>query len=215
MSPKTKNGLLLAGSLLAIAASGLWIYYQQFKAPKYNVALHQRIGEIVAEETMKVVGPKGTVLLITIPTAQEPELQTQLNAFTRSLKRNANYRIKEHELDTKDQPKYGLGSGLSGRRFVRAVNNHDSDAIVSFVGAPSLSKEDIASLKRKPKFVVETRSPDELLNLFDKGVLDVAIVSRFVFPAPGPLKPSTPQQWFDKRYQVITAEAAKSLPKPE
>src|SRR5438093_8223991 len=98
MSPRKKNVLLATGSILVIAASASWIYYRQFKAPKHNVALHQRIGEVMAEQTAKVIGPKGRLVLITIPTASEPELRTQLNAFRRALKTLGEYEIKAHEL---------------------------------------------------------------------------------------------------------------------
>jgi hypothetical protein len=91
----------------------------------------------MAEQTAKVVGTKGRLVVITIPTGPEPELKTQLEAFYCKLKTLGQYELKEHELDIKDQPKYGLGAGLSGRRFVRTVkNNPKADAIVSFVGRP-------------------------------------------------------------------------------
>src|SRR2546425_9508191 len=196
MSPRKKNVLLAVGSILVIVASASWIYYREFKAPKHNVALHRRIGQVMAEQTAKVVGPKGRLVLITIPTGPEPELRTQLEAYRRALKKLGEYEIKDHQLDTKDQPKYGLGAGLSGRRFVRTVkNNPKADAIVSFVGAPRLSDEDLAALTKVPKFIAESRSPDHLPKLFEKRLIQVAVVSRFVFPAPGPRKPKTPQQW--------------------
>ena len=216
MTQNLKNGLLIAGSLLAITLSGLWIYYREFKAPKHNVRLHRRIGEIMAEETAKLVGPKGNLVLVTIPTGSEPELKTQLEAFRQKLKKLGDYEIKEHELDTKDQAKYALGSGLSGRRFVRTVkNNPKADGIVSFVGAPRLSDEEVAELTKPPKFIAESRTPDHLPKLFDKQIIQVAVVSRFVFPAPGPREPKTAQEWFDKRYQLIAADSVKTIPKEE
>src|SRR5438552_8290709 len=111
MTRRTKNVLLAVTSLLTIASSVAWIYYYQFKAPKHDVGLHQRIGEVMAEQTASFVGPKGRLVLITIPTGPEPELRTQLDAFRRRLKTLGDYDLKEHELDTKDQPKYGLGAG--------------------------------------------------------------------------------------------------------
>ena len=216
MPPNHKNTLLALGSVLAIAASATWIYYREFKAPKHNVRLHQRIGEVMAEQTARVLGPKGKVLLLIIPTGSAPELETQLQAFHRTLAKLGNYDLKEHEFDTRDQAKYGVGSGLSGRRFLRAIkNNSTADALVSFVGAPQLSDEELAQLTRKPKFIAETRSVENLPKLFEKQIIQVAVVSRFVFPAPGPQKPRTTQELFDKRYQVIAADSVATIPKPE
>ncbi len=215
MSQNTKNLLLAVTSIVAIAGSACWIYFHYFKAPTFNIALNQRVGEVMAEQTAAAVGPKGRILLITIPTSGQAELAAQLDAFNRTLKKLGTYEVKEHELDTKDQPKYGPGTGLSGRRFVRAVKNHSSDAIVSFVGAPDLSDEQIAELTKIPKFIAESRSPDHLPKLFEKKVIHAAVVSRFTFPAPGPLKPSTSREWFDKRYQVVAADNVPAVIKAE
>src|SRR6266404_6656190 len=110
MALNKKNSWVATGCVLAIIASAVWIYYSEFKAPKYNVSLEQRIGEVMAEQTAKLLGPKGRLVLLTIPTGCDPELKTQLGAFRRSLKKLGNYEIKDHELDTKDQPKYRAGS---------------------------------------------------------------------------------------------------------
>lgn len=212
MTSKAKNGFLAIGSLFIITASVSWIYYQQVETPKHNVALHQRVGEVMAEQTARILGRTGRILLITIPVGGQPELQTQLKAFRSTLKQLGDFHLKEHELDTKDQPKYGIGTGLSGRRFVRTVkNNPDTDVLVSFVGAPNLSDEEVAELKHLPKFIAESRSTDHLPKLFEKQIIQVAVVSRFVFPAPGPLSPKTPQEWFDKRFQIVSADAIKGM----
>jgi len=216
VTPTKKNALIAIASLLVIAGSASWIYYREFKAPKHDVGLHRRVGEVMAEQAVKLVGTKGRLVLITIPIGREPELKTQLEAFRRTLKKLGDYEIKEHELDTKDQAKYGLGAGLSGRRFVRTVkNNPKANVIISFVGAPKLSDEEVAELTKMPKFIAETRSPDHLPKLFDKQIIQIAVASRFVFPAPGPRKIKTPQQWFDKRYQIVAADSVSTIPAAE
>src|SRR6266496_4327989 len=97
--------------------------------------------------------------------------------------------------------------------FVRIVkNNPDTDVLVSFVGAPKLSDEELAELKKVPKFIAESRSTDHLPKLFEKQLIQVAVVSRFTFPAPGPLRPKAAQEWFDKRYQVVAADSIKAIP---
>src|ERR1051326_7814287 len=154
MTSKAKNGFLAIGSAFIIPASAFLIFYQQVETPKHNVALHQRVGEVMAEQTARILERTGRILLITIPVGGQPELQTQLKAFRSTLKQLGDFHLKEHELDTKDQPKYGIGTGLSSRRFVRTVkNNPDTDVLVSFVGAPHLSDEEVAELKHLPKFL--------------------------------------------------------------
>src|SRR5262250_275544 len=100
MAPGKKNLLTAVAALIAITSSLGWIYYREFRAPKHNVALHRKVGEIIAEQTAKVVGPKGRLVLVTIPTGPEPELGTELDAFRQKLKKLGDYDVKVHELDT-------------------------------------------------------------------------------------------------------------------
>jgi len=203
-------------ALMAIAASAIWIYWREFKTPEHDVAMHQRIGEVMAEQTVRVAGNKGKIVLITIPTSGRPELKTQLEAFRSALNRLGQFEIREYEMDPKDQDKYSVGSGLSGRRYVRTVNkNLDAAAFVSFIGAPNMKDEDIAELKQVPKFIAEARSVDNLPKLFTKQLISVAVASRFNFPAPGPIQPRTLQERFDKRYQIVVADSVGMIPKPE
>lgn len=206
--------ITLAG--LAIVGSGAWIYWHEFKAPQHDVELHRRIGEVMAEQTAMVAGTKGKIVLITIPTSGEPELRTQLEAFHAKLEKLGDYSVREYEMDTKDQDKYGVGMGLSGRRYVRTANkNLDAAAIVSFVGAPHMKDEDIAELQKVPKFIAQARAVDNLPKLFKKELISVAVAARFNFPAPGPITPRTAQERFDKRYQIVAATNVGTIPKPE
>ena len=216
MTPETKRRLTVMALIAVIAGSCAWIYFVQLRATKFNVGLQRRIGEVLAEQTASVVGKKGKVVTIAIDTRECPELKTQLQAFKTRLKKLGDYELREYEMDTKDQPKYGVGSGLSGRRYVRTVNkNTNANAFVSFIGAPKLSKEEMAELAIKPRFIAESRSVDNLPKLFQHQLIDVAVVSRFQYPAPAPEKPRTPQEWFTKRFQVVTAQSVATVPKPE
>ena len=216
MAANTKQVWTAALALLAIAGSAAWIYWHEFKAPQHDVELHRRLGEVMAEQTVRVAGNKGKIVVMTIPVSGQPELATQLKAFRAALKQQGNFELREYEMDPKDQDKYSVGSGLSGRRYVRTVNkNLDAAAFVSFIGAPHMKEEDITELKKVPKLVAEARSVDNLPKLFKKELISIAVASRFNFPAPGPIQPRTAQERFDKRYQIVVAESVGTIPKPE
>src|SRR5437867_10365519 len=211
---KAKEILLLSGSLAAIIGSSLWIYFTQFAQPAFNVPLHQRVGEVLAQETARLIHTQGQVVIVTMDTAKEPELKAQMVIFEKTLKKLGPMSVKELPVDTDDKPHYRTGAGLSSRRFLRIVKKSASaDAIVSFIGAPRMSEEELAQVDKAPKFIAECRSPDRIKKLFDKNVLQVAVVNRFEYPAPVKHNPKTPKQWFEKYYQVVTAENASILPK--
>jgi hypothetical protein len=215
MTPNLKRGLTVAACILVITASCLWIYFTQFKAAKYNVGLHQRTGEVLAEQTAKLIGDTGNVITIAIETKEWPELRTQLDAFHNTLKKLGKYNVRDYELDTKDQPKYSVGSGLSGRRYVRTVNkNTNATVFVSFIGVPHMKQEDLDQLTFTPRFIAESRSTDNVAKMFERKLIEVAVVSRFQFPAPDAKSPKTPDEWFTKQYQIVTPKTASALPKP-
>ena len=210
-----KQTLLAAGCVLAIAIAGISIYFTQFNRPTLNETLHLGVGRAMAQETANLVGKQGKIVAVIMDLNKAPELAVQLDEFERALQKLGNFTISKKPLETEGKAKYATGAGLSGRRFVRAVKNHaDAQAIVSFVGAPNLSEDDLGQLDtaKLPKFVAEVRSPDKLKKLFDKHIIQVAIVSRFQFPAPGPRKPRTPEDWFQNRFQIVTAESSVTLP---
>ncbi|HWH70696.1 MAG TPA: hypothetical protein VNT26_15005, partial [Candidatus Sulfotelmatobacter sp.] len=197
MKPELKQQLIAVAAVGVVLASCTWIYLTQIKAAQHDVGLHRHIGEVMAEQAAAVLGKQGHLVTIAIDTKDWPELKTQIHAFKERLKRLGDYQLREYELDTKDQPKYGVGSGLSGRRYVRTVKkNADADLFVSFVGAPKLTDAEVAELTRKPRLIVESRSGDNLPDLFARKLVAVAVVSRFQFPAPGPETPRSPQEWF-------------------
>ena len=201
--------LLLVGSVLAIVASAVWIYHYEFGSSGVNVALQQSVGQRLAEETARVVGRPARIVLVTVNIPAAPELKVQLDAFQKRLKTFGGVTVQEKVvLDPGDNPKYRAGAGLSAKHLLKIIRKHPGvDAIVSFVGAPELSDQDVAQFKTIPRLVAETHSPEKLVNLLDKKILICAIVPRFEFPAPGPRKPHTDREWFDRYFQVITPDS--------
>ena len=78
MNSKIRQQLIVALCVVTILAACGWIYFAELKAAKYNVGLHQRVGEVLAEQTAAVVGKKGLVVTIAMPTREWPELKTEM-----------------------------------------------------------------------------------------------------------------------------------------
>lgn len=199
---------LVVSCLVAIAASAVWIYHYEFGSSELNLPLQRSVGQVLAEETARVAGRAAKIVVVTVNVPTAPELKVQLDAFQKSLKALGGITIQDKVvLDPGDNPKYRAGAGLSGKHLLKVIRKHaDADAIVSFVGAPELSDQELAQVRSMPKFIAETHSPEKLIKLLDKKLLASAVVPRFEFPAPGPRKPHTPREWFDRYFQVITPD---------
>ncbi|MCI0747470.1 MAG: hypothetical protein L0Y58_18860 [Verrucomicrobia subdivision 3 bacterium] len=214
MSPGAKNTLVLVGLLFAILAAGVSVYFTTRKpANPLKTSIHQAIGEALAEETIKAVGQGGKIVLVTLEKGESPDLDQQLDAFK---DRIYDFAIKIERTDTissDKSSKFGPGAGMSGKRFVRIMEKYqDTGAVVSFVGTPDGEDEELKDLKKirdhLPKVVAFTRAPDDIDELFEDKLISAAIVPRFQFPAPGPEKPKTRQELFDRYYQVVRADTA-------
>ena len=210
----SKNLLIGIGAVVVILGSAFAIYRNQFAAPKFNLPLHRAVAGVMAEEAARLVNNTGKVVVIAIELAGEPELKAQLDEFERAMKRFPKVDLqKTYKLDADEKPKYSFGSGLSGRRFARIVNkNPGTDLFVSFLGAPTLSSSELADLKFTPRLLAEARAADKLAKPFEQKILQTAVVSRFQFPNPVKGTPRTQREWFDQRWQIVTAANVKELP---
>ena len=210
---RIKQLLLALLCLAVIATCAVWTWRTQFNQPKFNVALHLGLGQVMAEQTARAVHGTGKVVLVTLDAGAFPELGVQVKEFKRLLAAQPGVSLKEYELDTAERPKFHFGAGLSARRYVRLVNkNLSASSVVSFVGAPDLTDKDLAELKASPKLIAECRSADKLKRVFDLKAIHAAVVARFQYPTPIKGTPHTPREWVEQRFQIVTAENAADLP---
>jgi hypothetical protein len=213
MNPAIRNLALGVGAILATVVAVGWTWRTLNAPPAINLALHRGVGQRLAQEIAQSVGPKGSLVVVTLPRGTSAVVDAQLDAFQTRLGQWPGWRVaRTDEVDTSKGDKYGPGTGMSARRWQRLAEKHaEVDAIVSFIGAPD-PKELKASTGKAtvgPGLYAVSRSPKELAPLLETGVLRRAVVPRFTFPAPGPETPTTPEEWFENRYQVVNPGAVK------
>jgi hypothetical protein len=207
-----KSLLISIVAVAAIVIAGLSIYRNN-RPPKNEVKLsvQEAVGEALAEETIHATGGKGEIVLITLEEGQSPELDQYVAAFKDRIYDSAVKITRTDTISAEKSGKYGPGSGMSGKRFVRIIEKYpNADAIVSFVGTPDGEDEELEEVKQPvPKFIAFSRDPDDIDEMFDDKLLFSALVPRFEFPAPGPEEPKTKQELFQKHYQVVRADTPK------
>jgi hypothetical protein len=207
--------LVFAIAGLAIAGIILFVVVPWMNRPSSaGSAPLNALGQITAEETMKLLNNSGRIVVIgpdPVAYVVSPALKDRLTAFEQVLKKSA------ITLEATEIPPMDEASGqcvISPSLYSSFVGKYpDIDAIVSFVGAPLLTAKDLRSLPKKmPKFLALSLTDTPLKPLFRAGVIQVAIVNRL---EPAPVSSSTPKsarEFFDQSYQVITSDNASSLP---
>lgn len=198
------SGLVTVGALT-------WIWRTQFAAPPFNAALHREVGRRLAEETARALHEHGRLVLVSLESGSSAIADTQRQAFLSTLARWPGLSVvREDRVDAEKSSKYGPGAGFSARRFLKLAG-HCSDvrAIVSLLGVPDAAElPTTPSGSSGPPLIALTRSHKKLTPLLEQGRLEVAVVPRFLFPAPGPERPTTAAEWFENRFQVVRRAAS-------
>ena len=204
-------------SILAIAAAGGILCFRYFKPPPgIEPRPHVAIGEALAAQTAKAIGPGGRVTLIApdVVAFKHPGAEIQLMAFHRALRQAkltvaATNWIKLNPLYLRRVPPGDFADILR--------KQSDADVIVSLLGPPLLAAEHKARIGEKHPRVVAVCAGDlplyfNLKPLFADNLLHAAIISR---RSPGPAPQSENlSQWFDHFFQWITAQNLADLPEP-
>lgn len=210
MKPQQRSILVSALCLLVIALAGGRIWQSQSERTDLNVKLQQGIGERLAVLAVENLAGRGKLAVVTLEPGQSEELDLQFAAFQRALAAHPAVTIEDIDhVDAEGRAKYGPGRGLSARRLQRMIGKYaDVDLFVSFIGAP-----DPDDLKEQPlpaghpRLLPSARNAKELYELIKLGLVRTAVVPRYEFPAPGPERPRTPSEWFDRHYQVVQLAA--------
>src|SRR6266705_2554745 len=86
MTKENKKQLSLMAALIAVIALSAWWITRNLLGPGINVKLHEGIGQVLADETVKLLKGKGNIVLITLPPKKSPVLDIQADAFRKAIK---------------------------------------------------------------------------------------------------------------------------------
>jgi hypothetical protein len=205
----------IVASILGIAtAAGIFCFRYLKPLPDVEPRPHLALGEALAAQAAKAIGPGGRITLIApdIVAFKHPGAEVQLTAFHEALRQAklsvaATNWIKLNPLYLRRVPPGDFAELLR--------KQSDGDVIVSLIGPPLLTPEQKARLGEKRPRVVAVCSGDlplyfNLKSLFEDNLLHAAIINRRV-PGPAPQSENL-SQWFDHVFQWITAQNQADLP---
>lgn len=197
---------------LVITAAALWSLATALRRgmPESSKKMFWSVGLVTAEETAKLLGDRGLIVIIVRdPGAQPSPVQEQLlTGFRDTLQHKPALSVVATE-----RIRPGETSWPAATLFQILRQYPTADAVVSFVGPPVVEQRDLPKLRaRRAKLVVVGGVLEFNRRLFEQKVVDLAITERLQPPTSHPGEPRTARDWFDRTFQVLTPATASSLP---
>ena len=195
--------------LSALAAAATILASSCEFAPRSDGKLHAALGTALAQEAVSLLGPDGQITVMTRDTEAFPQPAIDLlrRSFTREVRRAGALIAATQFIQVDPLRPVAVPPGDFYEVLRRSPASH---VIVSFLGPPTLSRPQRASLGRPtakivafcPGTLVEAEA---LAELFEAGMLHSAVVSRRAVATRAD-PPTTPPRTFDQLYAVIKAD---------
>lgn len=211
------RGIQLTAAVFIIVGVAALAWQCRTPRPAFEAKPHQALGQVAAEETVKLLGPQGRVILFVrdFKIFDVPATETQCQAFCAAIKAGG----KTIAITNLIQLDPLRSTGVPPDGFVDALQRaRDGDVIVSLLGPPNLSAAQLQKLKPKQVKVVALCSGNlprqiNLKVLFERQLLNAAILS-LERPLPRPAGEAPARKWFESFFQVITPDKLSELPLP-
>ncbi len=223
ISASKKNfaiALLLVVTLMSLVTM-FWDMFTEPGPPEIVVKQEKAIAAVMATEAGRLIGNQGQVVLIT---TDSPTAQGQVDNFKAAFEKDGGMKISAVEKIEMKKMGPPLSPGtIPSASFLQAMEKYpDARAVVSLLGLPELTPEDVAKLPSKmPKFLALSQTGSGVRDMLGRKILQSVIVQRQPSPGPGPKKVATPYpaaqlsvlkqipSWeiFDQRYQILTPDS--------
>jgi hypothetical protein len=208
----------LVAALILIGVVIFFVWQWLPRPPRPNVALHQGIGQVMAQQALSLLGPGGQLIVVVRDTSEvkAPATDIQLQAF-RQVCRQAGQPVALTRLIRVDPLRPVAVPAGDFAELLRKTSTND--VVVSFMGPPPLNNPALTRLRGRHARVVALCTgpiPNQvnLRQLFANGLLHAAVVDRREASLTA-LKPTMPQAWFDLFYRLVTATNQTEAPAPQ
>ena len=186
---------------------------------KIDMDRFESLGRFAAEETANFLGGPKDVVVIAMTTDPAPALKKQQEAFLDALK-DAKINVVAVEVVSAgpdEMPIMAMEMGmLSMEDYADIVQRHSGvDALVSLVGLPMSRPDSMVSLPDQMPPLIVAQSMGMMMGvreLMDSGAVTMAIMPRMDVGPETEDKPQTHREWFDRYFQVVTADNAAEIP---
>ena len=200
---------------LAVGAAAAAIYFGLAgRAPKADLDPYAVLGAVTAEETAKLLGHQGQVLVLARGTGanKNPSVEAELQAFRQTLKTQKGIKVITEMIQISPMQMIANGGGVPPGQFLKTLETHSPlGAVVLFLPFPRLTDPELEALKKSGVKVVlagALRPGDQ--QLLERQAIQLAIVPRPDSPPPGAPAPRTLRERFDQQFLILAPAAARS-----
>jgi hypothetical protein len=205
MGKKTLLGIISTLVLLGASAS---LYLSLYGLPpRIDPRPHRALGRTLASEALKLGGPGARVIVIARDTEfyRNPDADEQLKALTEAIVKGGGTVSLANKLKVDPLRVMSVPPGDFLQILKKAT---EKDVVVSLLGPPVFTREQVTSLQGKALKVIAVCTgnlprQNDLKQPFDQGILKVAVVSKKGAQRHGPATEDT-QTWFDHLYALVT-----------
>jgi hypothetical protein len=215
MHKRTKSIIV---ACLAVAAAGASLYFGSAggRSPKVNLGPYEVLGAVTAEETAKLLGDKGRVLVMArdFGSVKNPSVEAELKAFQQTLRKRPGMSVVVEKIQIPPMQMMATGGSVPPEQLFKALQTHANlSGVVLFFGFPQLADPELEALKKTGvKIVVVSSNWPYYKRLLERQVIHLVIVPRPEPPPPDAPAPRTVRERFDQEFFIITAAGASRLP---
>lgn len=203
---KRAKDILVASLAMAAAAGALYLGFVG-RSPRVELGSYEALGAVTAEETAKLLGNAGEVLVIARDTGADknPSVEAQVAAFQKTLKQHARIRPVITRFQATPLLMMATGGGAPPDHLAGALAHHPgADALVLFCGLPPLADAEWEGLRRRGvRTVVVASFRPEYALLLERGLIHLVITPRPESPPPGARPPRSLRERFDQDYAIV------------
>src|SRR5437867_2360549 len=126
---------MVASAAAILAVVWLFSVVGGQRSPAVNLDSYEVLGAVTAEETAKLLGNKGPVVVIARESAGNPSIEAEVRAFQQTLKKNGIVLESAERIKMTPMMMMSTGGGMPAEDFVRIVKAHpQAGAVVLFFG---------------------------------------------------------------------------------
>ena len=201
---------------LAVGAAAVSLYFAfAGRSQKINLDPYNVLGAITAEETAKLLGNKGQVLVMAPDTGanKNPSVEAELEAFRQTLRKQKGMSVITERIQATPMLMMATGGGVPPEQLFKALERHANvAAVVLFFGFPQLADPELEALRKYGvKTVVVSSFRPGYKRLMEQQALHLAIVPRSDAPPPGTQAPRSLRDRFDQEFSIIAPAEAPQL----